>query len=200
MATRRPHAFECEDPDLMTAVKVVAAYRTKFSRVKQFWYDMETAALRAARHIHTVYPCGKVSWVADDSFLYCVLPSGRRLGYPEPAIQSKMTPWGERKPALTYMGLNPLTRQWQRQHAYGGMLVENATQAVARDLLAEGLLRCEQSGVYLPVLSVHDENLAEANVGAGSVEEFCRLMTTTPAWAVGLPVIAEGWRGPRYKK
>ena len=87
----------------------------------------------------------------------------------------------------------------QRQTTYGGSLVENITQAVARDLMAEAVMRCEQSGKWLPVLTVHDELIAEGPAGL-DVKEFEHLMAATPPWADGCPVDAEGWSGFRYRK
>jgi DNA polymerase len=92
-----------------------------------------------------------------------------------------------------------MNRQWQRQVTYGGSLVENQTQAVARDLMAEAALRCEQSGKWKPVLTVHDELIAEGVPGL-DIHEFEQLMAHTPPWAEGLPVDAEGWSGFRYRK
>jgi DNA polymerase bacteriophage-type len=176
---------------------VVEAYRTRFWRVKQLWQDQQDASIRAVRTQKPVQ-CGRVMWERKGRFLYCQLPSGRRLAYPDPEIRKRMTPWGEQRPSLTYMGINSYTRQWQRQTAYGGMLVENMTQAVARDLMADAMLRIEQSGVYRPVLSVHDELIAEAE--RGSVRKFETLMAANPRWARGLPIVAEGWVGERYHK
>jgi DNA polymerase bacteriophage-type len=62
------------------------------------------------------------------------------------------------------------------------------------------MVRCAQSGVYVPILSVHDEMIAEADEGTGSVHEFEALMAKTPDWADGCPVSAEGWSGKRYRK
>ena len=78
--------------------------------------------------------------------------------------------------------------------------MENVVQGIARDLMAAALLRCEYSDTYVPVLSVHDEMIAEARVGTGSVAEFEALMAEVPDWADGCPVTAEGWTGFRYHK
>jgi DNA polymerase len=98
------------------------------------------------------------------------------------------------------MGVDPYSKKWRRQDTYGGMLVENITQAVARDLMAEAMLRCHEGGTYDVILSVHDELLAEADEGCGDVREFENLMAALPDWAEGCPVTAEGWSGYRYKK
>jgi DNA polymerase len=73
-----------------------------------------------------------------------VLPSGRALCYPSPRIEED----GE----ITYKGIDQYTRKWERIKTYGGKLVENATQAVARDVLADAMLRAEKAG-YSVVLS-----------------------------------------------
>ncbi len=178
---------------------VVDAYRLKYWRVKQMWWDQQNAAINAVLSGRR-QECGYVTWFVQGSFLYCELPSGRRLAYPFPKVSQKMTPWGEMRPVLTFMGVDSHTHQWTRQHTYGGMLVENITQAVARDIMAEAMVRCEASGIYDPILTVHDELVCEADLGQGSVEHFVQLISEVPEWAPGCPVEAEGWAGERYRK
>lgn len=196
----RTHDFECANPDEITAVKVVDAFREKFWRIKDMWWAQEDAAIKAMSRPGRYIPAGRMLWIRLDDFLYCELPSGRRLAYPDPEVHERQTPWGEPKPSLTYMGINTYTRKWCRQTAYGGMFVENQTQAVARDLMMEAMMRAEHSGLYLPILTVHDELIAEAPIGRGDVKEFEALMAAIPEWADGCPVEAEGWSGPRYRK
>jgi DNA polymerase len=143
-----------------------------------------------------------VNWLYDDDegFLFCTLPSGRRLAYPEPEVHMKMTPWGEKRPSLTFMGIDGYSRKWTRQHTYGGSIVENEVQAIARDFMAAAMVRCEASGIYEVVLTVHDEIVAEADLGVGSVRAFESLLTELPPWGAGCPIAAEGWRGLRYHK
>lgn len=179
--------------------KIVEAYRAKFWRVKEMWYAQEDAAVAATKRRGSVV-CGRMRWVHEGRFLYCILPNGRRLAYPDAALRDRETPWGAIKQALTYKGIDTHTRKWARQTSYGGLLVENQTQAVARDLMAEAMLRCEASGTYRPVLTVHDEIVCEADQGAGSVAEFDALIAHVPDWAAGCPVAAESWNGFRYRK
>lgn len=181
------------------AMLVVDAYREKYWRVKAMWAAQEAAAMSAVEDGGVIVE-GYMEWEVVDRFLYCRLPSGRQLAYPFPSVRVVETPWGEEKRALTYKGVNPVTRQWHRQKTYGGMIVENQTQAVARDLMAYGMQQCEVSGVYRLILTVHDEQIAEAPLGAGSVKEFEGLMAGIPNWAEGCPVEAEGWTGTRYRK
>jgi DNA polymerase len=184
------------------AKRVVDAYRSKFWKVKQLWDEQQATAIEACYVPQETVTTKYVNWLYDDDegFLFCTLPSGRRLAYPEPEVHMKMTPWGEKRPSLTFMGIDGYSRKWTRQHTYGGSIVENEVQAIARDLMAAAMLRCEQSGIYEVVLTVHDEIVAEADLGVGSVRAFEELLTELPPWAMGCPIAAEGWRGLRYHK
>jgi DNA polymerase len=180
---------------------VVDTYRAEYWRVKSLWYDCEEAAIAAVENPGEPQSAGRVVYVVEDSrFLFCYLPSGRRLAYPFPEIQERKTPWGAVKNALTYMGVDQYTRKWRRQVSYGGMLVENAVQAVARDLMAQALLNVAHTRVYEPVLSIHDEVVCEAHPLLGDLREFERLLTQVPEWAEGCPIAVESWNGPRYRK
>jgi DNA polymerase len=185
------------------------AWRDAHPKVRQFWYDTEDAAIRAVVKPGITAQSGKIAFKAAGSFLFMRLPSGRALCYPYPKIQEIETPWGVTKNALTYKTVvNPSNARrvvadpsnssnWARINTYGGSLTENATQAVARDVMAEAMLRVDAAG-YPPVLTVHDEVVSEC-VG-GNVDEFKNLMVQSPAWAKGLPIAAEAWSGSRYRK
>lgn len=183
-------------------VEVVRKYREKYSKVKSLWWSTEAAAIEAMSKRGVAVKNSYCSWLRSPThdFLYCILPSGRRLAYPEPEVRERETPWGALKPSLTFKGVDARTRQWKRQVTYGGSLVENIVQALSRDLMAGALERCEAHPVYIPVLSVHDELVAEALLGTGDVKEFEALTAVVPKWATGMPIAAEGWRGMRYRK
>lgn len=100
---------------------------------------------------------------------------------------------------LHYMGIDTQTRRYMRTSTYGGKLCENLVQASSADLLRNGMLEMEAAG-YPLVLTVHDENGAEVDEGFGSVEEAAALMCKEKPWFAGLPLVAEGWEGRRYRK
>ena len=85
-----------------------------------------------------------------------------------------------------------------RQYIYGGRLAENLTQAVARDVFAEALLRLARAGINV-VFHVHDEAVCEVPVGTGP-HEIERLMSITPDWLTGCPLAAEAGVTNRYCK
>jgi len=180
------------------AKTAINTYRQTYHHVRQLWYDQEKAAHTAVRTGNRV-ECGKTIWFMQDDFLKCQLPSGRCLHYYKPELKIKRYDWGE-SPELTYLA-EKMGKAF-RNGTYGGKLVENITQAVARDLMAEAMLRIENEGFNI-VLSVHDELIAEVpqqTALQNPLERFCNLMAATPNWAKDCPVAAEGWEGINYKK
>lgn len=180
------------------AERAVTAYREKYATVQCLWWDQERAAIKAAKSGQPVN-CGKVTWFMHEKTLYCKLPSKRCLSYNFPSVKVVETPWGAEKEQLSYFSVNSVSKKWEQEPTYGGKLVENITQAVARDLMASAMLRVEAAG-YPVVLTVHDELVAEVPEGFGSVEEFENLMAEAPEWGADCPIKAEGWRGKRYRK
>jgi DNA polymerase len=134
----------------------------------------------------------------NGSFLFAQLPSKRVLTYPFPFMAKKMMPWGEEQMVLKYWGVDPITKQWCVTDTYGGKLAENVTQAVARDVLAEAMIRLDNHG-YMICSHVHDEIIVEA-VSTADLEQFQQMMAEVPAWADGLPVSVSGWKERRYRK
>ena len=106
---------------------------------------------------------------------------------------------GSTSDKVTFLGVNSTTKRWERSALYSGLIVENLTQATARDLLVNGMFRAEAAG-YPIIATVYDEIISEVPRGYGSVEEFEREICVLPEWAKGLPLTAGGWRGKRYRK
>ena len=97
------------------------------------------------------------------------------------------------------MGSNSMTKQFVRMSTYGGSLVENIVQAVARDCLVEGLFNLEKRG-YMTIMTIHDEVVSEVPESFGSVKEYESILDVSPSWAPDLPIKSEGWEGKRYRK
>lgn len=106
---------------------------------------------------------------------------------------------GPTSPKVTVLGIDSATKQWRRYGLYGGLIQENNTQAVARDLLVNGMFKAEAAG-YPIIAHVYDEIICEIPRGFGDVAAFERLICELPDWADGLPLTAGGWRGKRYRK
>lgn len=183
----------------VTGELIKLAWRDANPNIAQSWFDTESAAIAAVEHPGNTYSVGKVKYRKMGSWLFCQLPSKRCLAYAYPRIVEKETPWGDKRPGLVYWGVDSFTKKWAKQDFYGGLGVQNNTQAVARDVMIEAMARGEAAG-YPPVLTVHDEGVCEVSKNFGSVEEFCALMAEPPAWAGGLPIAAAGWGGSRYRK
>jgi DNA polymerase len=188
------------------ALKAIRGYRSKHKAVVDSWYANERAAANAIRTPGTIHrSCGgKVVWGMDKKreFLVCKLPSGRHLRYFKPSLVSVDTPRGE-KEQIRYFTVGKEGALMQTS-TYGGELSENVTQAVARDLLVNGMLNVEAAG-YPVIATVHDEIISEVDSGEldsgeKSLEKFIAIMCSLPDWGKDIPVAAEGFTGRRYRK
>ncbi len=183
--------------ELMFANQIVTSYRNKFPNIVKFWASIEATAIQAVNTPHQVIICGKLCWLYDEEFLWLRLPSGRKLAYYKPEVREAMK-FGKKVRVLTFMAVGD-KNNWVRQSTYGGSLVENATQAVARDIMAEAMIRVDEAG-YPVILTVHDEIISEVEKDYGNHKEFCELLSVRPEWAPELPLKVAGWEGNRYKK
>jgi DNA polymerase bacteriophage-type len=177
-------------------IKIV--WRQDHPNTVRYWANTQKAAIRAVLTKNKVR-CGKITWFVEGRFLYAELPSKRRLAYCDPLVKISTNDYGRTTETLYFWGMNT-KNQWMQQHTYGGKLVENLTQAVARDVMAEAMLLVEAHPVYEIMFTVHDELVTQAPLGIGNERELERLMCTPVDWQEGLPVTAEAWKGVRYKK
>lgn len=169
-------------------------WRKTNPKIVQFWANVGQAVQKAIVSRESVR-VGYVAFTRTESFLVIRLPSGRLLCYPSP----KTNP-GVGKDSFTYMGVNQFSRKWEKIESYGAKNVENITQAVACDLLSEGLLRMDAAG-YKTVLTIHDEAITEApDTDEFTFQKMEHLMSTLPDWAPGLPLVAAGYEAYRYRK
>jgi DNA polymerase len=172
-------------------------WRAAHPAIKKFWYAIDLATWHAVHHREKVIRCGRLLIKCTGMFLFIKLPSGRKLAYPYPRIEI------EDLQHQVVVFKDASSGQWRDcrngNGAYGGLWVENIVSGIARDILASALLRLEHNK-YRVVLHVHDEAICEVPIGFGSTEEFTKLMIRPPSWALGLPIAANAWSGPRFSK
>lgn len=170
----------------------VEVWREKFSGAVDFWWELDRATRKC---IKTSQPqrVGKITYDIKGSFMRAILPSGRALHYFKPRLIEKETPWGEKKMQVSYMGLDD-KGQWNRITTHPGKLTENVVQAVARDLLANGMMLAHKRGLDL-FLHVHDQIVAQVpeETAERDLATLIECMTELPRWAGNdLPLKAAG--------
>ena len=172
---------------------LVDAWRAANPNIVAFWSALDRAARTVIRK-KTSARIGKVILYWQDDKMLMRLPSDRNLCYQSPHFTENR--FGS--DAIGYYAPNA-AGQMVVQETFGGKLAENATQAIARDILAHALLTLEKNG-YPVVFHVHDEAVVEMPNGQGSLEEACRLMAIAPNWAEDLPLRADGYECAYYQK
>jgi DNA polymerase len=158
--------------------------------ITQYWSDLEDA-VKTAITTGSVEQVGACTIDKKGSWLRIKLPSGRYLSYAGIRLDGR---------SIKYLGVSHYSHQWGYQSTYGGKLAENITQAMCRDILANGMEAAEGSG-YDVVLSVHDELLTETpDTPLFSSKKLSRIMSLNLNWSVGMPLNAAGFEAYRYKK
>lgn len=192
----------------IAAELVKVGWRATNPAIAKSWPLLEAAIREAIENPGEQVDVLKATYLVKNGFLWCRLPSGRCLAYGRPQIRSMVVPWAdmtededkrETRPTPTALSVNSTTKKWERFALYGGLAFENIVQAIARDLLANGIRKAEVAG-YPVIGHVHDEIITEVPRGWGDVEAFEQLICELPPWAAGLPLTASGWRGKRYRK
>lgn len=168
-------------------------WRRAHPRIATLWGEIEDAVRSAIYQPGTVLEVrGKLKFRAVPGWLQVRLPSGRNLCYPAPRIDAGGS--------ISYMGLDQYTRQWKRIGSYGGKFLENFTQAVACDQLAEPMAAIEADG-YPIALHIHDEVITEPpDQPEFTVDRLVQRMVADLGWNKGLPLAAAGEEMHRYRK
>lgn len=183
------------------AEEIKTKWRQANAKTVQFWWDLESACKDVITGRAQIAYAGQFIKVGMwGNHLVIVLPSNRGLFYRDAKLE---TDPATGRTSISYMGVNQYTKKWERIRTYGGKLAENVTQATARDVMAEAMLRARRELPDLDlILTVHDELLAEADdaVADARLGGLMGIMSDPPAWSPGLPVGADGWVGQRYKK
>ena len=178
--------------------EIVHRWRSANKRIVDLWYGVENAALEVMRTGQAVGIKGLIlaregDYETQQDFFTITLPNGRKLFYAKPFLKVNE----RNREAMFYQGVNQQTRKWETTPTYGGKLVENITQAIARDCLAESLIRVAKAG-YPIVMHVHDEIVID--VQGDHLQNVLQLMGQPIAWAPGLLLKADGFTTSFYKK
>ena len=170
---------------------IVTQWRAASPTIPKLWRDVESAAKRALSCPGKTFAVQRgVKYRKDADALRCKLPSGRILTY-----------WDARLDldgSICFMGQNQTTRKWERTETWGGKLVENIVQAVARDCLAVAMVKLAEAG-YSIVFHVHDEIIAEAPEGT-RWQDMAAIMGEPIDWAPGLLLRGDGYETKFYMK
>jgi DNA polymerase len=170
-------------------------WRQAHPNVVAFWTELETAVRDAIALPGRSYPVRRLEVRYQAPWLGIRLPSGRILLYFNPRVEDSKNGRG----VISYEGISQYSRKWVRLKTYGGKLVENVTQAAARDVLAYSMPRVEAAG-YPILLSVHDELITAGAIDGPGHEGLSAILATAPPWAPGLPLAAGGFTTQRYRK
>lgn len=175
---------------------IISNWRKASPRICKFWYNVEGAAKTAMEERRTVKLKHGITFSYINHILFIGLPSGRKLAYYNARIED-----GKKgKPAITYEGVDQETKAWGRNDTWGGKLVENIVQAVARDCLAETIKRVSSAG-YQIVMHVHDEIIVDVpTADTGALKTITDIMAQPISWAPGLPLRGDGYETDYYRK
>lgn len=182
---------------------IVSRWREANRRIRDLWYSMEAAALQVITDGGSTGINGLVLAREYDlehglDCLSILLPSGRKLYYNAPAVGQNE--WG--RATIAYTGMDQTSKKWKRIETYGGKLVENCVQAIARDCLAASIDRLEAAGLRV-VFHVHDEVVIDAqpwDTEGAMLGQVCEIMGEPIPWAPDLPLKAAGWVGKYFTK
>jgi len=187
---KRP-TFGLSKKAFMTCDSLKRLWRRAHPGIESLWKAVENACVEAVNNEGENFTAGKCTATRKGNWLRIVLPSGRALSYPAPRAEDGK---------ISFMGINQYSRKWSRISTYGGKLVENMTQAVARDVFKSCYPRVTEAG-YSIRLPIHDELITYAPDGLlYGPDHLAGLMAQTPSWAPGLPLAAAGFEAYRYRK
>ena len=177
-------------------VEIVKAFRNSNTNIVKLWNRVEKAFIDAVNNKSIVHIDKDISFIYEGNILFIKLPSGRRLSYIRPRIDYDN---GFNKSVITYEGVDSTTKKQTRLTTYGGKLVENIVQAIARDVLGMAMMNLRDEGFNI-VMHIHDEIVLEVENNVSSVDEICEIMCRENPYLKGLNLRAEGFESMYYKK
>lgn len=187
------------DDEIKTGVRT---WRGQNPMIVKFWYEVEKCFKNAVKNPGQVFTYRSVSFAVFNQVLYLLLPSGRTLKYHKPRLHTYFDhQWGREVETILFWGVDPYTKQWVQRDTYGGRITENITQAVARDIQANGMVNAELKMGIPIVMHTHDEITGEVRQGTFTSADLAYCMNDLPDWCKDWPIKAPpGWTGQRYCK
>lgn len=173
---------------------IVSLWRESNPKIVSLWRILDRAAKHVVSTGETLQIHKGITLEKRWGMLLITLPSGRTICYPR--VQIGENHWGHE--VIEYEGMNQISRKWETQQTYGGKLTENIVQAIARDLLGEVILRCEDAGIPI-VFHVHDEIVVEADEKI-TLQDIERIFDIAPPWCRNLPLKGAGYTTSFYLK
>ena len=178
-------------------VETVDLWRSASPRICALWKSLERAMMKCiVRKCSTVSTIGHIRFDWEQGIVWMRLPSGRRIAYY--GAQYGESRWKNGN-AISYMGQDQRTKKWARLETWGGKLVENAIQSIARDCLRESMLALDAAGCDIRA-HVHDEVIISEPRDGRSVEDIAEIMGRPLPWAEGLPLRGDGYECDFYMK
>lgn len=174
---------------------LVDAWRAANPNIVRLWKTIDNAAKEAVENKALVSINHGIKFDCRAGVLFIELPSGRKLSYIHPRLGKNRFD----SSSLIYEGMNQTTKQWCDQETYGGKLVENIVQAIARDCLAYAMINLDKAG-YQIVMHVHDEAIIEIEEERANLKDVCKIMGQPIPWAKGLLLRADGYSTKYYRK
>jgi hypothetical protein len=173
------------------------AWVHRHPNIAKFWPTSVRQAVNAIENPGELFTVARIAFIREGQFLHTELPSGRRIRYPYARLYA-----GDRDDR-TFTFRDASGGRWEWYHllkhrgAFGGLIAENATQALCRDIFCEAMLRLEAAGYHI-VAHLHDEFVCEVPEGFGNLEEFRGIITTPPDWAPDFPIATKARIADRF--
>src|SRR6516164_5311735 len=186
-------------PGDTTPDHIVRGFQKAWARahpnIAKFWSVALRQAMNAIENPGECFTAARIAFQRDERFLHLELPSGRRIRYPYPRLYEDFSFDGTPRRSFTFRDASGGRWEWyhvlKKRGAFGGLVAENATQAICRDVFCDAMLRLEAAGYHV-VAHLHDQFVCEVPEGFGSLEEFIAIITAPPAWAPDFPIAAKG--------
>lgn len=175
---------------------LVDKWRKTSPAITDFWWSVEAAAKEAIQ-FHRVTHSHGLEFSFESGILFIKLLNGRRLSY----VNARIEPGKYGKDRIVFDGYDQTKGRWLKIETYGPKLVENIVQAISRDCLAFSMVNLIRGG-YKIVMHVHDEVIIEKHAAdpEATLGTILKIMSRRPKWALDLPLNADGYFTPYYKK